>query len=592
MDVFRAAALGDVVSLRKAISETGLESRDQEGKTPLMVAVESDKAKIEAVDYLLQCGADPNALTIPPEFPQLDAETLEMMKAQGFEMPDMSAMTMPVGSVLSIAAQNSSLAKIEALLAAGADPKFVDNGGYGILLFACCGAFNRSEPDNEKVFRLLRHSGAPYTAETKHGESVASVLSNHGHFQLLKVALELGADPKPLDWTPLFYAIAFKDANQFQEEAAKCETLGGRDCWERTPFLLAVQAANREAAEWLVNRGSDIHAVGRCGKTALMYAAANDDADMCRWLIKLGCEVCVPDEFDGRALNVAIESNSLSCASLLIEAGADVFRVSEHGCGLMSEVESPEMVALLMEAGLDASQLESDVRKMITGCEDFVELDIAEDDYLKHRARCFGTANPEKMNNAFWQAMVRTRNTAYSANATFEKSSFDFSIPTWCFSRFGHSLTPLPDGRHVEIGGEHEDSYDPDFCIYNDVVIHDGKGTFEIFGYPESIFPPTDFHSATYLNGKIYVIGCLGYPDDRKYGQTPVYALDCRDWSIEKTEVQGICPGWIFKHRAKLIDDRFIEVSSGKIGTVESANDNLDKWVLDTQEMSWTKKAV
>ena len=108
MDLFRAAALGDVESLRKAISETGLESRDQEGKTPLMVAVESDKAKIEAVDYLLQCGADPNALTIPPEFPQLDAETLEMMKAQGFEMPDMSAMTMPVGSVLSIAVQNSS----------------------------------------------------------------------------------------------------------------------------------------------------------------------------------------------------------------------------------------------------------------------------------------------------------------------------------------------------------------------------------------------------------------------------------------------------------------------------------------------------
>ena len=74
--------------------------------------------------------------------------------------------------------------------------------------------------------------------------------------------------------------------------------------------------------------------------------------------------------------------------------------------------------------------------------------------------------------------------------------------------------------------------------------------------------------------------------------RTPVYALDCQDWSIEKIEVQGICPGWIFKHRAKLIDGRFIEVSSGKIGTVESVNDNSDQWVLDTQEMSWTKKAV
>lgn len=592
MDLFRAAALGDVESLRKAISETGLESRDQRGKTPLAVAVESSKAKIEAVNYLLQCGADPNALTIPPELPQLDAETLEMMKAQGFEMPDMSSMKMPVKSVLSIAAQNSSLEKIEALVAAGADPTFVDNSGYGILLLACYGAFNRSQSDNEKVFRLLRHSGAPYTAETEHGETVASVLSNHGHFNLLKVALELGADPEPLEWPPLFYAIAFKDRKQFQIEATKYESLDDRDSWSRTSFLLAVQASNREAAEWLVNRGSDIHAVGHCGKTALMYAAANDDPDMCRWLIDIGCDVCAPDEFDGRALDVAIGSDSMSCTSILIEAGADVFRVNEHGTGLMSDVESPEMASLLLEAGLDVSELGSDVRKKLTGCEDFVELDIAKDDYLKHRARRFGTANPEKMTNAFWQAMVRTRNTAYSANTAFEKDSLDFSIPTWCFDRFGLSLTPLPDGKYVEIGGEHEDSYDPDFCIYNDVVVHDGTGAFEIYGYPESVFPPTDFHSATYLSGKIYVIGCLGYPDDRKYGQTPVYALDCRDWSIEKVEVQGECPGWIFEHKAKLVDGRFIEVSSGKIGTVESVNENSDQWVLDTQEMSWTKKSV
>jgi len=25
----------------------------------------------------------------------------------------------------------------------------------------------------------------------------------------------------------------------------------------------------------------------------------------------------------------------------------------------------------------------------------------------------------------------------------------------------------LPDGRLVSVGGEHEDYYDPDFCIYN-----------------------------------------------------------------------------------------------------------------------------
>jgi hypothetical protein len=35
------------------------------------------------------------------------------------------------------------------------------------------------------------------------------------------------------------------------------------------------------------------------------------------------------------------------------------------------------------------------------------------------------------------------------------------------------SLTLLPDGRAIQIGGEHEDYYDPDFCIYNDVFVHE-----------------------------------------------------------------------------------------------------------------------
>ena len=69
MDIFKAAALGDVESLKNTINESNLEARDREGKTPLMVAVESSRAPIEAVEYILQRGADPNAKTIPPERP-------------------------------------------------------------------------------------------------------------------------------------------------------------------------------------------------------------------------------------------------------------------------------------------------------------------------------------------------------------------------------------------------------------------------------------------------------------------------------------------------------------------------------------------
>ena len=72
--------------------------------------------------------------------------------------------------------------------------------------------------------------------------------------------------------------------------------------------------------------------------------------------------------------------------------------------------------------------------------------------------------------------------------------------PVWCFDRFGQSMTILPDGRRIFIAGEHEDWYDPDFFIYNDVVVISTNGDIEhIFGYPIEVFPPTDFHAAAYV---------------------------------------------------------------------------------------------
>ena len=93
--------------------------------------------------------------------------------------------------------------------------------------------------------------------------------------------------------------------------------------------------------------------------------------------------------------------------------------------------------------------------------------------------------------------------------------------PVWCAQRFGQSITFLEDGRVVQVGGEHEDSYDPDFCIYNDVFVHEGEA-IRIHGYPEDVFPPTDFHTATLLGREIVLIGSLGYVGTRKLGVTPV----------------------------------------------------------------------
>ena len=63
----------------------------------------------------------------------------------------------------------------------------------------------------------------------------------------------------------------------------------------------------------------------------------------------------------------------------------------------------------------------------------------------------------------------------------------------------GQAHVVLPDDRNVYIAGEHEGHYDPDFYIYNDVVIVDGD-CIRILCYPESVFTLTDFHTATSLS--------------------------------------------------------------------------------------------
>jgi hypothetical protein len=136
--------------------------------------------------------------------------------------------------------------------------------------------------------------------------------------------------------------------------------------------------------------------------------------------------------------------------------------------------------------------------------------------FMRWRTPRFGRANPERMNNPVWEWLIRSRLSAYLAEQSFKVPLAMRAGPGWCFDRFGRSSTDLPDGRTILIAGEHEDYYDPDFYIYNDVVVLNPNGRIDIFGYPAEVFPPTDFHTATLVGDRIIIVGNLGHPEQRK----------------------------------------------------------------------------
>lgn len=223
---------------------------------------------------------------------------------------------------------------------------------------------------------------------------------------------------------------------------------------------------------------------------------------------------------------------------------------------------------------------------------DYKDFGVTPELFLQWRSPRYGETNPTRMDNKVWEWLIRSKKTGYHATKHLNEPSALYEGPTWCFNRFGQSETKLPDGRTVFIAGEHEDDYDPDFYIYNDVVVLNPDNSIEIYGYPEAIFPPTDNHSATLVNNTIVIIGNLSYPEKRIIGETQVYLLNLADFSINKVNTHGNSPGWLYENIALLSSDQqSITIEKGTIyqGQERPCAENIDVWQLNLADWSWQR---
>lgn len=402
-----------------------------------------------------------------------------------------------------------------------------------------------------------------------------------------------------------------------------------------TALMMALESKDLEKTKLLIQYGADPELTDDFNATALRRAVGADFADGVRLLLSLGvdrgdhprdplktieydftwCDMTMPAEFE-EVMSEAEWKESLE------ETNREIREMGQNPTvePIIADVESVEVLKLFLEAGDNLNLAPTEVQRALLGLETGGELRVAPNEYRRHKSPCYGARNPERMDFPFWKDMIRTGGNAYSARCKFNDNSpfanpgavwFDFvrnlffgtryTSPfanrgaVWCYDRFGSSLTLLDDGRFVQIGGEHEDYYDPDFFIYNDVVIHDGRGDFQIYGYPRDVFPPTDFHTATLCPDGIYIIGCLGYMDQRQLGFTPVYRLELESWRIETIPTTGQMPGWIQKHRARYDPDRnVIRIAGGTRHVVDEDStpelkDNAHQFELELTQLTWRR---
>ncbi len=537
MSSLHAAAIsGNLYEIQRLIAEgVDIDCRDETtGATPLITSCLSTHAGLDIMEILLAHGADIHARAI---------------RFSNEEEPLIA---------FAVTSSQVSHEKIRFLLERGAEVNYRSPRGYTLLTWAAC-------DDRPELIDLLLLHGATLDGESSYKESALSVLSRQGRFEEINKLLTRGADPLPLKWTTLHRMIALGTLEEVRRTMAEGTDLEAVDFWERTAFLLSIQAGDIEKASLLLASGANRYATGRCGKLPMQYPIDRDDGRMMQWLIKAGFGLTQENQPGNFLLIESIEGGAIACFHVLIAAGVDWREKDSHGDSSIHCATDLEIIETLIELGADAAELEvGSLRKWIK-LETFDALLVSEEEFLKNRTRRFGTANPERMGVPFWSAMVRNGWSGFRAAKHFSEDSYRRESPVWCYDRLGMSLTQLADGRFIQIAGEHEDSYDPDFCIYNDVIVHDGKGGFEILGYPEDVFPPTDFHSATLVGEWIYIIGNLGCQRTAEADahQTPIYRFDTVSGKVERVSTTGISPGWIHRHNAELID-RGIRISGGK----------------------------
>ena len=539
--------------------EFHINNPDPKGITPLEYAVRGPRANYELVKKLIAYGAD---------------ATLQGVIDAGVWGGDPDVLA--------------------ALLEAGADVHYQKENGYDALINAAYSRDARRNPRLIQHLKLLVDQDVSLIGETEYAETGVRVLSRAGRFDAVQFLLDAGASADHVRWTRLIHAVGVGTLTDVESVLSSGVDLEEKDYWERTAWIVALQIGDIDKAKLLLDSGANRNAVGRCDQPAMFYAIENFQNDTVRWLLNIGVDTQQTDKFGTTALICAVQYNNTEAVAILLAAGMDANQ-ENHGAPIY-HATTREIVQQLLNAGADPQEITNEGRRLLLGMDADPDIDllkVSEADFQRGRNRRFGISNPEHIKEPFWEAMIRSGVNAYQAGEAYtvgSKFGAPYS-PIWCAQRFGQSITFLPDSRIVLVAGEHEDGYDPDFCIYNDVIVFGSNGDITIYEYPEADFPPTDFHTATLIGHYIYLIGSLGYAGQRKAGETPVYRLDTQTFRIERLTVSGQGPGWIYRHRAALSGADEVMISGGIVVSEKDGKevhaDNPKTYLLNISSATW-----
>ena len=218
------------------------------------------------------------------------------------------------------AAQAGNVARVQALLAAGADANGADGDGTTALHWAAL-------HDDVETARALVAAGAQASAANRFEATPMALAAENGSAAFLRLLLDAGADASAA--TPEGETALMLVARTGRADAVRLLLDRGADPnraegWRgQTALMWASAEDHLAAASALLAGGADVHARSTAGFSPLLFAARAGHRRMVRLLVAAGAS---PEEtlFDGTsALVLATKNGHYALGADLLEAGAD-----------------------------------------------------------------------------------------------------------------------------------------------------------------------------------------------------------------------------------------------------------------------------
>ena len=259
---------------------------------------------------------------------------------------------------LHLAVRADDLAKVDKLLASGADAKAANRYGITPLYLAC-------ENANPAIIKRLLKAGADPNSTSTEGETALMTVARTGVVAAAKVLLDHGAKVDAREeWhgqTALMWAVNEEHPAMIKEliaHGADVNAVSNINKWERqntseprekwlpsgglTPLLFAARQGCVECEQILLDAGAKINTTDPDGISPVLIAIINGHYDAAGFLLDKGADPNLADETGRTALFAAVDFNtvpvsnrpapriidnqisSLDLIKLLLDKGANV----------------------------------------------------------------------------------------------------------------------------------------------------------------------------------------------------------------------------------------------------------------------------